>query len=97
LRDQARPAADGTMAVTLEVRNPADPSRPVAVQTWHYDDQTVSARNRLQANLSAGDHLVKAVILAPTGKPAEINAVLTVEPGQVVMKGGKVSLRSKQP
>ena len=95
LCDQGQPAADGTMAVTLEVRPLTDATRTVPVEAWTYDGNTVTARNRLQANLKGGEHLIKAAILDSAGKRTEIQAVLAVEPGKVITTPGTVSLRPK--
>jgi hypothetical protein len=95
LCDQGQPAADGTVAVTLEVRPLTEATRSVPVEAWIYDGKTVSARNRLQANLRGGDHLIRAAILDPASNRTEIQAVLTVEPGKVITTPGKVSLRPK--
>jgi hypothetical protein len=95
LCDQGQPAADGTMAVTLEVRPLTGASRALPVQSWTYDGTTVSARNRLQANLKGGDHLVQATLLDAAGNPTQIQAVLTVQPGKVITTPGTVSLRPK--
>ena len=83
------------MAVTLEVRPLTDATRAVPVEAWTYDGNTVTARNRLQANLKGGEHLIKAAILDPAGKRTEIQAVLAVEPGKVITTPGTVSLRPK--
>ncbi len=40
---QEQPEADGTMNVALEVRAPADPLRPVPVEAWYFENQTVTA------------------------------------------------------
>jgi hypothetical protein len=95
LCDQGQPAADGTMAIALEVRPPGEGATAVPVQAWYYDGKTVTAKNRLEANLKAGDHLIKAAILDPSGTRTDIQGVLTVEPGQVITTPGKVSLRPK--
>jgi hypothetical protein len=92
---QGQPAPDGTMAISLEVRPVTDPARSVPVETWDYDGQTVKSINRLQANLKGGDHLIKAAVLDASGQRAEIQAVVTVEPGKVITTPGNVTLRPK--
>ena len=83
------------MAVTLEVRPLTGTALSLPVESWNYDGNTVSARNRLQANLKGGDHLIKAVVADVDGKRKEIQAVLDVEPGKVITTPGTVSLRPK--
>jgi hypothetical protein len=95
LCDQGQPAADGTMTVTLEVRPLTDPARALPVQAWTYDGNTVTGRDRLQTNLKGGDHLIKATFRDAAGNPAEVQALLTVEPGKVITTSGSVSLRPK--
>ena len=95
LCEQAQPATDGTMAVTLEVRPIREGAPAVPVQAWYYDGKTVTSKSRLEANLKAGDHLIKAAIFDPSGNRAEVQGVLTVELGQVITTPGKVSLRPK--
>ena len=95
LCDQGQPAADGTMAVMLEVRPLAGGTAPLPVQAWTYDGNTVPSRNRLQTNLKGGDHVIKATLVDSAGNPSEIQAVLTVQPGKVITTPGTVSLRPK--
>ena len=95
LCDQGQPAADGTMAVTLEVRPLAGAAHALPVQTWTYDGNIVTASDRLQAKLKGGDHLIKATFRDPAGNSGEVQAVLTVEPGKVITTPGSVSLRPK--
>ena len=97
LCDQGQPAPDGTMTVSLEVRSVTDPAQSVPVETWYYDGQTAKSSNRLQTAMKGGDHLVRAAVLDGSGKPAEIQAVLTVEPGKVITTPGNVTLRPKTP
>jgi hypothetical protein len=92
---QEQPEADGTMNVALEVRSSADPLRPVPVEAWHFEKQTVAAHDRLQAKMKAGAHTVRAVIRDPAGKRAEISAAVTVEPGKIITTPGKVSVKQK--
>jgi hypothetical protein len=83
------------MDVALEVRTATTPARPVQVLAWHFENQTVTAQDRLQTRMKGGHHTVKAVILDPTGKRAELSAVVTVEPGKVITTPGKVSVRQR--
>jgi len=92
---QEQPGADGTMNVALEVRAAADPLRPVPVEAWHFENQTVTTQDRLQTKMKAGAHTVKAVIRDAAGKRAEISAAVTVEPGKIITTPGKVSVRQK--
>ena len=92
---QEQPEADGTMNVALEVRTVADPFHPVPVEAWHFENQTVTAHDRLEAKMKAGAHTVRAVIRDATGKRAEISAAVTVEPGKIITTPGKVSVRQK--
>ena len=92
---QGQPAADGTMLVTLEVQPLSGAARTLPVQSWTYDGTTVTAKDRLQANLKGGDHLVQATLLDSAGNPTRIQAVLTVQPGTVITTPGSVSLRPK--
>jgi hypothetical protein len=93
LCDQAQPAADGTMEVTLEVRPLSGAAHALPVESWTYDGNTVTGKDKLQVNLKGGDHLIQATLLG--GSPTRIQAVLTVEPGKVVTTPGSVSLRPK--
>ena len=95
LCDQGQPAADGTMAVALEVRPLTGAAGALPVESWTYDGNTVTARNRLEANLKGGDHLITATLLDSAGNPTHIQAVLTVQPGKVITTPGTVSLRPK--
>ena len=92
---QDQPEADGTMNVALEVRSVADPLRPVPVEAWHFENQTVTGQDRLQTKMKAGAHVVKAVIRGATGERAEISAAVTVEPGKIITTPGKVSVKQK--
>ena len=92
---QEQPEPDGTMNVALEVRAAADPLRPVPVEAWHFENQTITAQDRLQTKMKAGVHTVKAVIRDAAGGRAEISASVTVEPGKIITTPGKVSVKQK--
>jgi hypothetical protein len=90
---QGQPEADGKTEVTLEVRTPGDPPRKLPVEAWHFDGQTVRSQDRLHARMAAGEHPIQADILDPAGGPAQISAVVTIEPGKVVTTPGSVRVR----
>ncbi|HXP60398.1 MAG TPA: hypothetical protein VN829_07905 [Dongiaceae bacterium] len=92
---QDQPEADGTMSVALEVRAAADPLRPVPVEAWYFENQTVTAQDRLQTKMKPGAHTVKAAIRDAAGERAEISAAVTVEPGKIITTPGKVSVKQK--
>jgi len=92
---QEQPGTEGTMNVALEVRASADPLRPVPVEAWHFEKQTVTGHDRLQTKMKAGVHTVRAVVRDPAGNRAEISAAVTVEPGKIIATPGKVSVRQK--
>jgi hypothetical protein len=92
---QEQPEADGTMNVALEVRSSAHPLRPVPVEAWYYENQSVTAHDRLEAKMKGGTHTVKAVIRDVSGKRVEISAAVTVKPGKIITTPGKVSVRQK--
>ena len=95
LCDKGEPAADGTMAVSLEVHPLTVAARALPVESWTYDGNTVTARDRLRADLKGGDHVITATLLDSAGHSTTLQAVLTVEPGKVITTPGSVSLRPK--
>ncbi len=95
LSAQGQPEADGTVNVTLEVRADANPPHAVPVETWRVENQSLSSQDRLQVRMKPGNHAVRAVVRDPAGKPSEISATVTVEPGRVITVPGKVSVRPR--
>ena len=85
------------MAVSLEVHPLTGAARALPVESWTYDGNTVTARDRLRANLKGGDHVITATLLVSAGHSTTLQAVLTVEPSKVITTPGSVSLRPKTP